>query len=118
MLQLQRYSAETCGVKNDRSKINEVLLMDYVVPALTTVFLVGRISARRVLHVGLGYDDWVIISAYFAYIIAVATSLGLVLNKFGEHVFWLTTEQVIRSLKVRFHLLSLKERGCCHPRDT
>lgn len=74
--------------------------MDYIVPFVTTVFITGRLCARIKLDVGLGYDDWVLIAAYFAYMTAVATSLGLVLNQFGEHTFWLTTGQVVRSLKV------------------
>jgi hypothetical protein len=104
-LQFQRYSAQTCGVTNDKSKIDEVLLMDYIVPALTTAFVAGRVFARISLDVGLGADDWVLVSAYITYMIAVATSLGLVLNKFGEHTFWLTTAQVISAMKVRFPCL-------------
>lgn len=103
LLQLQRYQAEECGIANDKAKINEVLLMDYIVPAITTLFIIGRLCARIRLDVGLGCDDWVLIAAYFAYMTAVATSLGLVLNQFGEHTFWLTTGQVVRSLKFFFY---------------
>jgi hypothetical protein len=52
------------------------------------------------LEVGLGADDWMMIAALFALLIAVETSLGLVHNGFGQHTFWLSTHQVITALKV------------------
>lgn len=110
-LLVDRYAAESCGEAHDLSKIHEVLIMDYILPFLTTLFVVGRIYARIKLDVGLGADDWVLISAYIFYMITVATSLGLVLNHFGEHTYWLSTTQVITSLKVGFH--SVVERAPC-----
>jgi hypothetical protein len=102
ILKFQRYGAENCGVANDKTKLHEVLLIDYTVPFITTLFVAGRAFARIRLDVGFGWDDWVMISAYVSYIIAVGTSLGLVLNGFGEHKFWLSTTQVITGLKVSF----------------
>ncbi|KAL2075495.1 hypothetical protein VTL71DRAFT_438 [Oculimacula yallundae] len=99
LLQLQKFSAISCGVKNDRSRLNDVLNMDYVVPPLTALFVAGRIAARFRLHVGLGADDWTVLAASAAYFAAVGTSLGLVLNDFGLHTYHLSVEQVIAGKK-------------------
>ncbi|XMA15516.1 hypothetical protein WAI453_008307 [Rhynchosporium graminicola] len=99
LLQLKKYSAVTCAVKNDKTRLNEVLNTDYIVPALTALFVGGRIAARFRLHVGLGADDWTMLAASAAYFIDVGTSLGLVLNDFGLHTYWLSVEQVITGKK-------------------
>lgn len=85
---------------NDKSRLYDVLRIDYVMPALATLFVAGRIFARVLLKVALGPDDWMMLAALSTYLIAVATSLGLVLNGFGQHTFWLTTDQVVTALKV------------------
>lgn len=69
LLQLQKYSAISCGVENDKARLNAVLMMDYIVPFLTALFLAGRIAARIRLDVGLGADDWTILAAAAAYFI-------------------------------------------------
>jgi len=111
ILKFERYAAESCGVANDKTKLHEVLLVDYTVPFITTLFVAGRAFARIKFDVGFGWDDWVMISAYASYMIAVGSSLGLALNKFGEHTFWLSTTQVITGLEVRFPTLQLRTRG-------
>ncbi|KAH6724285.1 hypothetical protein BKA61DRAFT_664988 [Leptodontidium sp. MPI-SDFR-AT-0119] len=73
--------------------------MDYVVPVLTAIFVGGRIVARIKLDVGLGSDDWMILAAAVAYLVDVGTSLGLVLNGFGQHTYWLSARQVITGRK-------------------
>ncbi|KAH7342645.1 hypothetical protein BKA65DRAFT_586621 [Rhexocercosporidium sp. MPI-PUGE-AT-0058] len=101
-----KYSAVSCGVKNDKTRLNDVLNMDYVVPFLTALFVAGRIFARIRLDVGLGADDWMIVAASAAYFVDVGTSLGLVLNGFGQHTFWLSAEQVIAGKKF-FYVVEL-----------
>ncbi|KAK2629220.1 hypothetical protein QTJ16_000040 [Diplocarpon rosae] len=97
--QLQRYAAVTCGVKNDKSRRDDVLTLDYVLPSLMIVFLLGRIASRRLLNVGMGADDWTILAAGIAYCVDVGTSFGLVLNDFGVHEYWLSTKQAITGLR-------------------
>lgn len=69
LLQLQKYSAISCGVKSDKTRLNNVVNMDYVVPVLTAIFVGGRIVARIKLDVGLGSDDWMILAAAVAYLV-------------------------------------------------
>lgn len=77
-----------------------VLYVDYIVPFLTACFLGGRVSGRLLMGVSLGSDDWTMIVAFIFYLASVGTSLGLVLNGFGEHTFWLSKQQIINALKV------------------
>ena len=49
---------------------------------------------------GVGVDDWMMLAALCAYLVDVGTGLGLVVNRFGEHTFWLTTLEVTNSLRV------------------
>ncbi|KAH7419389.1 hypothetical protein BKA64DRAFT_15732 [Cadophora sp. MPI-SDFR-AT-0126] len=106
LLQLQRYSAVSCGVESDKTRLQDVLRMDYIVPFLTACFIGGRIVARVLLDVGLGADDWMILAAAVAYFVDVGTSLGLVLNGFGQHTYWLSTEQVTNGRKF-FYVVEL-----------
>ncbi|CAL3966642.1 hypothetical protein PZA11_003225 [Diplocarpon coronariae] len=99
LYQLERHVAVTCGARSDRSRRDNVHTLDYVLPSLMTVFLVGRLVSRRLLNVGMGADDWTILAAAIAYYIEVGTSFGLVLNDFGLHIYWLSTTQVITGLK-------------------
>jgi hypothetical protein len=78
----------------------DVLRIDCVLPALTTLFVGGRILGRVLLKVGLGRDDWVMLAALVLYLGSVGTSLGLIANRFGEHTFWLRTSQIDMALKV------------------
>ncbi|KUJ21600.1 uncharacterized protein LY89DRAFT_378431 [Mollisia scopiformis] len=99
ILQLERYTAVSCGIENDKSRLNMVLHVDYTVPFLTFCFLTGRIVGRLLLGVGLGSDDWTMVAAFISYLSGVGTSLGLVLNGFGQHTYWLTENQIITALK-------------------
>jgi hypothetical protein len=77
-----------------------VLHVNYVIPFLTACFLGGRLLGRFLLRIALGADDWVMVLSFVAYLSEVGTSLGMVLNGFGEHGFWLSTDQIVTSLKV------------------
>jgi hypothetical protein len=67
---------------------------------MTACFLAGRLFARIQLDIGLGADDWTMIAAFTTYLIDVSTSLGLVLNGFGEHTYWLDKDNIIAAMKV------------------
>lgn len=96
LLQLDKYSAVSCGFTGDKSRLDDGLKIDYVFPFLTALFLAGRIISRVTLDVGLGADDWTMLAAGAAYFVDVGASLGL--NRFGEHKYWLLTEQVVKAL--------------------
>jgi hypothetical protein len=86
-LRLQRYSAETCGVPKDKSRVQEQLNVYYVLPAMATCFVAARVFIRTKLEVGLGADDWMMIAALAAYLTDVGTGLGIALYGFGQHTF-------------------------------
>ena len=69
LLELQKYSAVSCGVESDKTRLKDVLKMDYIVPFLTACFIGGRVVARVLLDVGLGADDWMILAAAAAYFV-------------------------------------------------
>lgn len=54
---------------------------------------------RFLLRIALGADDWVMVASFIAYLAEVGTSLGMILNGFGEHIFWLSNRQIIAALK-------------------
>lgn len=69
LLELQKYSALSCGVESDKTRLKDVLKMDYIVPFLTACFIGGRVVARVLLDVGLGADDWMILASAAAYFV-------------------------------------------------
>lgn len=99
LLQLQRHSAVSCGVKKERDRLEAVQHTDYAVPFLTSIFIVGRISARIRLGVGFGSDDWMILAASLTYYSGVGTSIGLLGNGFGQHTYWLTNSQITNGMR-------------------
>ena len=72
----------------------------YTVPALATFFVAARIFVRWKLETGLGADDYMMVAALFAYLTDAALGIGIALNGFGRHTFWLSTSQVSQALKV------------------
>jgi len=74
--------------------------MYYVLPPLVFVFVAMRVFSRVKLEIGLGADDWMIVAATLAYFIDVGTGLGIVINGFGMHTYWLDPWHVSKSLQV------------------
>jgi hypothetical protein len=99
-LQLEKYSAVSCGVPNERTRYHEQLAIYYVAPPLAFIFVIARIFMRIKLDVGLGPDDWMMVAALCAYLTDVGTGLGITTSGFGQHTFWLSTAQVTKALKV------------------
>ncbi|KAJ5050700.1 uncharacterized protein L3040_002575 [Drepanopeziza brunnea f. sp. 'multigermtubi'] len=99
LFQLQKYAAVSCGITSDKSRLMDVLRASCIVPALTLLFLLGRVTARIRLAVGLGADDWMILAAAAAYYIDMAISLGLVGEGFGQNQYWLEGSQIVNGLK-------------------
>jgi hypothetical protein len=75
--------------------------MYYILPALVFVFVGMRVLSRLQLEIGLGADDWMIVAAMVAYFIDVGTGLGIVVNGFGQHTYWLSAWHVSKALEVR-----------------
>lgn len=114
---LAKYQADSCGVKNNKTKqIRQIygLCIEFV---LTLGFVTARLYSRISLAVGIGPDDWLILAslaAYtadfgtgktaskFLYVCKVLTVAGMCipLNGFGQHTWYLETKQVERSLMV------------------
>lgn len=86
-LLLQRYSAITCNIPNDKTRRNQQFQMYYVLPPLVFLFVGMRVCSRVMLEIGLGADDWMVGAAAGAYFVDVGTGLGIVVNGFGEHTF-------------------------------
>lgn len=99
-LQLERYSAESCGVANDKSRYYEQIRLYAVVAPLSTIFVAARIFTRFRIDIGLGPDDWMIMAALAAYLTDVGTGLTITVQGFGQHTFWLTIAEVSTALKV------------------
>ncbi|KAH8667988.1 hypothetical protein BGZ60DRAFT_41417 [Tricladium varicosporioides] len=112
-----KYAKDSCGVVSDKSKVNEQLQLYYVLPALATCFVAARVFARWKLEVGLGPDDWVMLAALAAYLTDVAAGLGIALNGFGQHTYYLTTKQVSHALEFfyvaeLFYIVSITLTKC------
>lgn len=97
--QLKRYQAESCGVANEQSRLNEQYTVYKSVPALVTLFFFARIYTRITLE-KLGIDDWVMVAAFIFYWIDMGCGLAMVSNNFGQHTYWLSTKQVESGLMV------------------
>lgn len=74
--------------------------MYFVLPALVTIFVALRLFSRVQLEIGLGADDWMIIAAGFAFMIDTGVGIGIVVNGFGQHTYYLSIYQVSQALKV------------------
>jgi hypothetical protein len=99
-LQLQRYAAESCGVQNDMSRVYQGRAY-YTVPALATCFVAARFFVRIKLDVGLGADDWLMLAALSSYLCLTGTGVGMAVQGFGQHTYWLSTYQISTALMVR-----------------
>jgi hypothetical protein len=100
-LRLKKYQYNSCGIVNDKSRYYLQIHIYSILTPITTCFVAARMLARLKLDVGLGPDDYVILAAFFAYLIDVAAGLGIVLHGFGMHTWYLTPYQVSKSLEVR-----------------
>lgn len=69
--------------------------------ALATIFVIARLYVRTKLDIGLGADDWVMLAALCAYFTCDGIGLGMALQGFGQHTFWLSTHEVSKALMVR-----------------
>jgi hypothetical protein len=87
--------------------------MYYILPALVFVFVAMRVLSRLQLEIGLGADDWMIVAAMVAYFIDVGTGLGIVVNGFGQHTFWLSAWHVSKALEVCQSLYWIEIGGRC-----
>ena len=81
--------------------MQEQLNVYYVLPALATCFVLSRMYIRTKLDVGLGADDWMMLAALAGYLTDVGTGVSIAAYGFGEHTFWLTTDDVSKALMVR-----------------
>jgi hypothetical protein len=99
-LLLQRYSAISCGVMNNKTRQQEQFNVYYVVPALATLFVAARIFVRIKLEVGLGPDDWMMLASLVAYLTNAAMGLTMAIQGFGQHTFWLAPAKVTKVLMV------------------
>jgi hypothetical protein len=107
-LQLERYSAESCGVANDKTRYYEQINLYAVVVPLSLLFVGARIFTRYRVDIGLGPDDWMIIAAEAAYLIDAGTGLTIAVQGFGQHTFWLTIHEVSTALKVSVCVTTLR----------
>lgn len=103
-MKLAHYEADTCGVKTDRSRVEEQLHLYYVMPALTAVFVALRFASRIVVDVGVKADDYMMLAAEVAFLADVATGLVMIFNKFGEHTYFLSTKELSTSLEVSLEI--------------
>lgn len=97
---LQKYTADTCGVPTDRTRVDQQFRLLIVLPILAFVFVSIRILTRVLLEVGVKADDYMMIAALIAYFADVGTGLVICMNDFGEHTYSLSVVQISESLKV------------------
>jgi hypothetical protein len=100
VLQLERYLAESCGAQNDKTRQYAQLHAICTVPVFATLFVAVRIFVRIKLDIGLGADDLMMLAALCAYLTCIGTALGIALQGFGQHSFWLSTHEITRALMV------------------
>ncbi|KAH8662916.1 hypothetical protein BGZ60DRAFT_530069 [Tricladium varicosporioides] len=98
-LRFIKYSKDSCGVVNDKSRVRDQLNTYYVTLPITTIFMIARVFARMKLEIGLGPDDWFMIAAYVMYVVDIAMAFGVALNGFGQHMYYLTPHQISQSLR-------------------
>jgi hypothetical protein len=68
---------------------------------LAVIFVLGRIFSRVKLEAGLWLDDYLIIGALAAYICDSSTGLVVVGQGFGQHIWYLSPENLTKALQVR-----------------
>lgn len=99
-LQLELYQAVTCGAPNDKSRQKLQLYTFSALLTIASVFVVARFFVRIKLHVGLGADDWMMLVALAAYYVDVTAALVMYMQGFGQHMLWLSQEEITQSLMV------------------
>ncbi|RDW89702.1 hypothetical protein BP6252_01734 [Coleophoma cylindrospora] len=98
-LELELYQANICDVKSDMSMVQEQMRLYYIFPALTTIFVLLRLLSRRLLNLGVREDDYMMIAALIAYYADCSSGLAMVMQGFGQHTWYLSTDQINESLK-------------------
>lgn len=99
-LELELYEADLCGIKSDKSMLEEQLHLYYVFPALATIFVILRLLSRWLLNLGVREDDYMMIAALVAYLGGVAMGLEMASQGFGQHTWYLTSDQIDTAMKV------------------
>lgn len=95
----QRFSKDSCGIKNDKSRQYQYTRQLYILVAFTTIFVAGRLYAR-VLEAGIGPDDWAMVAGQLAFIVDTGMGLAATADDLGQHTWYLEVGQIVRSLKV------------------
>ncbi|KAG9231786.1 hypothetical protein BJ875DRAFT_105796 [Amylocarpus encephaloides] len=98
-IRLERYQKDSCGVKNDKSRQEFYTHEVYILVSLASLVVAIRCYSRIKLDIGMGADDWAMVAALSTYIIESGTSIGITNNKFGQHLYYLTTREVMIALK-------------------
>lgn len=107
----QRFSAEACGIPNDKSRQHLQRNVLIVLTAVVFSFVAARVVGRLWMRIRFGFDDWMIVAALLSYLAGAGIGIALSLEGFGQHTFWLSPGQISRALKVStasmFHLYHL-----------
>jgi len=101
-LRLQKFQQDTCGIKNDTSRQDYLTRQSIVLIILAAPFVGLRCIARVKLGAGMGLDDWMMVAAFVNSIILTVSCLMTLKQKFGQHTYYLTTEELTQSLKVNW----------------
>lgn len=92
----------TCagGIPSDKSRQDQQVLTYEIMPPLTVFFVGIRFFTRWLFWGGIGADDWMILAAELCYLLEVAFALGMAIFGFGEHTWFLTTDEIINAQRV------------------
>ena len=101
-LRLQKFQQDICGLKNDTSRQDYLTRQAIVLIILAAPFVGLRCIARVKLGAGMGLDDWMMVAAFVNSIILTVSCLMALKHKFGQHTYYLTTEELTQSLKVNW----------------
>lgn len=97
----QRFSKDSCGIENDKSRQYQYTRQLYILVAFTSIFVAGRLYAR-VLEAGIGPDDWAMVASQVAMIVDTGMGLAATANSLGQHTWYLEPDQIVKNLKVSF----------------
>ncbi|CAG8961646.1 hypothetical protein HYFRA_00006183 [Hymenoscyphus fraxineus] len=98
-LRVQRFQKDSCGVQNDKSRQRSYQRTAHVFIIFCTFFIAARCYARVKLGMGMAADDWVMVAAGAVFMVVSAGVLDTAERNFGQHLYYLTTEEVTYSLK-------------------
>ncbi|KAI9746303.1 MAG: hypothetical protein M1818_000014 [Claussenomyces sp. TS43310] len=94
-LRLVEYQADTCGVVNNKRRQHQQYYMIAVTLPLAIILVIARLFTRIKLGDGLWFDDWIIVAALGTYIADVGTGVMIAVEGFGQHTWYLSTQNVI-----------------------